>query len=85
MSDEYLIWSHEHGAWWRPNRAGYCLAVKDAGRYSQDEAIRICAHAREGLGDLSTPPNEMPVRVEDLLECQAEFLRVFAPAPQREG
>ena len=30
---EYLIWSHEHTAWWAPNAQGYVKEVKDAGRY----------------------------------------------------
>ena len=73
--DAYLIWSHEHSAWWMPNSAGYCRDIQNAGRYSRSEAITICATARDGLGDLKTPPNELPVRVDDLMECQAEFLK----------
>ncbi len=75
--DTYLVWSHEHGMWWGANRRGYSLSVKDAGRYSRDEAIRICATARDGIGDLDTPPPEIPVRVEDLLECRAEFMALM--------
>ena len=50
------------------------MSVKDAGRYSRDEAIKICALARDGIGDLDTAPPEIPVRVEDLIECQIVFL-----------
>ena len=71
--DEYLIWSHEHGMWWRAEQRGYSMSVKDAGRYSRDEAIKICALARDGIGDLSTPPTEIPVRVDDLIECGIVF------------
>lgn len=38
------IWSGEHQAWWRPNSAGYCLDVRDAGLYDRDEAERIVKH-----------------------------------------
>ena len=74
MADNYLVWSHEHGMWWRANRHGYSRSVSDAGRYSRDEAIKICALARNGIGDLDTPPPEIPVRVEDLIECEIVFL-----------
>ena len=39
MSEQlYLIWSHEHQGWWAPDRAGYVLNARDAGRYSRAEA-----------------------------------------------
>ena len=35
MSDGmYLIWTHEHGMWWKPERMGYTTEVEEAGRYS---------------------------------------------------
>ncbi len=37
-SDRYLVWSNEHTAWWRPNAAGYCTSVADAGRFTKEEA-----------------------------------------------
>ena len=30
----YLIWSNEHRAWWRPNAKGYTVHIKTAGRYT---------------------------------------------------
>lgn len=42
---EYLIWSIEHGAWWRPNRCGYTLRVQDAGRYTREDAAQIVKDA----------------------------------------
>lgn len=39
---DFLIWSIEHGSWWRSNHDGYTSDVKEAGRYSFDEAIDIC-------------------------------------------
>jgi hypothetical protein len=38
----WLVWSNEHSAWWRPNAAGYCTNVLDAGRYTLEEAMEHC-------------------------------------------
>lgn len=65
--ETYLVWSHEHSAWWRPNSAGYTVHVKAAGRYSRDEAIEIC-RARIGWQN-DKPPAEIPVRLDDVIEC----------------
>jgi hypothetical protein len=50
MADEYLIWSEEHGAWWRPCSAGYTPSMAKAGRYSHKDAQAIVdsanAHGR---------------------------------------
>lgn len=45
MADEFLIWSEEHGAWWRPARAGYTQSMAKAGRYSRREADAIVLNA----------------------------------------
>ena len=37
----YLIWSEEHGAWWKANKTGYTRFIREAGRYSLEEAIDI--------------------------------------------
>jgi len=29
----YLIWSHEHGGWWRPGGWGYVSTISQAGRF----------------------------------------------------
>lgn len=60
MNDDqkWLVWSNEHKAWWRPNRAGYCFKRASAGRYSFDEACEIVKganYARDG------EPNEAMV------------------------
>ena len=65
---KYLIWSHEHGAWWRPNSAGYTLYLGEAGRYEREEAIRICAYARDGMR-FGQAPTEIPVVADDALEA----------------
>lgn len=49
MPDEYLIWSWEHCAWWRPNRLGYTKEVREAGIYTLAEAAEItCPHFPPG-------------------------------------
>jgi hypothetical protein len=69
MDDTYLVWSHEHGAWWRPNRAGYTTSLEAAGRYTRDEAIRICGDAHDGWNGGKSAPPEIPVRLADAMEC----------------
>ncbi len=39
---DFLIWSIEHGSWWRADHGGYTSDVEEAGRYSFDEVIDIC-------------------------------------------
>ena len=45
----FLIWSEEHGAWWRPGRAGYTRSIREAGRYSLEEAGDIVKKANRYL------------------------------------
>lgn len=40
-SEKYVIWSHEHRRWWRPNRQGYTSNLSEAGRYTKEEATEI--------------------------------------------
>lgn len=37
----YLIWSYDHNAWWRPNECGYTERIEEAGRYTASTAGRI--------------------------------------------
>jgi hypothetical protein len=67
--DAYLIWSHEHSAWWRPNNCGYTTHLEAAGRYSRDDAISICADAHDGWNGGKKAPPEIPVRLVDALAC----------------
>ena len=49
MSDRrgYVIWSIEHGAWWKARRTGYTNDLADAGRYTYDTAVHIVADANQ--------------------------------------
>jgi len=42
---EYLVWSFEHNAWWKTGRRGYTTNIADAGKYSIEEAEKICSQA----------------------------------------
>lgn len=44
---KWLIWSHEHGAWWMPDSSGYTRDFDKAGRYSFEQATLICEHANK--------------------------------------
>jgi hypothetical protein len=37
----FLVWSEEHGAWWKSHGNGYTRSVLEAGRYSFADAMKI--------------------------------------------
>jgi hypothetical protein len=43
----YLIWSEEHGAWWRPRGGGYTCSLVRAGRYTKAQADAIVSDANK--------------------------------------
>lgn len=47
---QYLIWSHDAGAWWGPNGSGYTGDITRAGRYELDDA-----NTRAGLRSWPSP------------------------------
>lgn len=72
---KYLIWSNEHNSWWSPNHSGYTQRVQYAGRFTLEEAIKICNGANYDW-DADTVrkiPMELPVAEESaiLLEYKA--------------
>ena len=42
---EYVIWSIEHDAWWKPARTGYTRELVEAGIYAEREARAIVQRA----------------------------------------
>ena len=69
MTNEYLIWSHEHSRWWAPGGRGYVRELSRAGRFTRDRAIAICGNAggtAAGMKQFS----EVPVRDEDIREVR---------------
>jgi hypothetical protein len=79
MSEElWLIWSNEHRAWWRANSCGYTQLAVDAGRYTMDEAVKICRAADYRSGSLmygtGGPPETMvPVSFLGSLDRMQEY------------
>lgn len=63
-SNEYLVWSNEHRAWWGPNNAGYYGSIDAAGRYTRADALKICVNARGGRR-YNENPSEIPVLLSD--------------------
>ena len=45
MPELWVIWSEEHGAWWRPGKWGYTRSLREAGRYPEAEANAIAEQA----------------------------------------
>jgi len=60
---EWLIWSNEHHAWWKPKEAGYITKRGGAGRYSYERACDIVYNANKHQS-FDKVPNETMVRVE---------------------
>jgi hypothetical protein len=44
-TDNYLIWSDEHGTWRGRNGIGYTRDSASAGRYGREAAIKVCRNA----------------------------------------
>jgi len=53
---DWLIWSYEHDAWCGPGRCGYTRNVKEAGRYTGKEALRICRQANRYREEIKKTP-----------------------------
>jgi hypothetical protein len=66
MEEIYLIWSHEHGQWWRPGGHGYTPSPALAGRYNREDALAICIKAIPGTAERLGALPELPVRLADL-------------------
>jgi hypothetical protein len=77
MSEWYLVFSVEHGAWWGPLRSGYVRSLGDAGRYSLAEALDICTHAIPGTSRLLGALPELPVREDHVLALHERFRREY--------
>lgn len=56
---KYLIWSNEHNAWWARNHNGYVESRNQAGRYSFEEAEKICLQANIAKRDGDRPDEAM--------------------------
>ena len=87
----YLIWSNEHNSWWMPNSSGYTQKAQYAGRYTLEEAIKICngANYTWDADTVRAIPMELPVQEEAamLLEYKAggERYSLFKSAGSTNG
>lgn len=62
--DDYLIWSEEHGRWWRPGERGYTSQMREAGRYSKERADVIVKGANLiGFNEIAIP---VPAQLDKL-------------------
>jgi hypothetical protein len=60
----HLVWSHEHGAWWRPARWGYTTDPREAGHYPEAAAREICENANyQWLHGWVPPYGDLPAEV----------------------
>lgn len=58
---QYLVWSEEHGGWWRPGSLGYTRSIKEAGRYSFKRAFEIEAQGNQYLDIENGQFNEVAI------------------------
>lgn len=78
----YLVWSHEHGGWWRPGSFGYSPRLSEAARMTRVQALAVCKRAMPGAREAL---NELPVRLDDIEEMLADYRERFPDYPEREG
>lgn len=72
MSDEYLIWSNHHKAWFGPNGSGYTRLVERAGRYELGETKQWLTR---GCGCCLVPEVPVPAPSPDVLGDAAALAR----------
>lgn len=58
MDEQYYILSTERSRpeslfWWKPDHWGYTMELREAGKYSKEDAFRICAQSN--YQDLPVP------------------------------
>lgn len=52
---DFVIWSHQHQQWWKPDRQGYTSNLLQAGLYTAEEAGDIVV-------DIIPPGTEVAMR-----------------------
>lgn len=69
--DDWLVWSEEHGSWWRAGQRGYTTSILQAGMYTRVQADRIVREAN----DYSATINEIAVIAPKMLRPSHEAKR----------
>lgn len=59
--DLWVLWSNDHGAFWRENACGYTQDVSKAGRFSREFAEAVVAS--DCKRSSSTLPRDVPAEV----------------------
>jgi len=80
--ETYVIWSHEHGAWWRPGGHGYTPRLSEAGHYTRDGALLICIRAVPGTSSMLGALPELPVRLADVRTVIAAYDAEYGERPE---
>jgi hypothetical protein len=80
--ETYLIWSHEHGAWWGPFGRGYVTRISEAGRYDRRAAMMMCARAIPGTAERMGRLPELPVRASDLEALRGMYVQAHHLKPE---
>jgi hypothetical protein len=57
----YVIWSEEHGGWWAGGSWGYTRSLRQAHRYSQEQAAAIIKNANAYI----KPPDFNEIAIAD--------------------
>lgn len=71
--DAFLLWSHKHGAWWRPGGAGYTGRLGEAGWFALDEAVELAAKAMPGTAHRMNALPVLPVPLWAATAMQAAY------------
>lgn len=74
MNEPYLIWSHEHHAWWRQAGLGYTPRLSEAGVFTREVALRICRRAIPGTSTVLGALPALPVRFDDVTDITRPYL-----------
>lgn len=70
-TQQYLVWSNEHQAWWAPYECGYISIISQAGRYDRSMAARICQSANAYLAE-GREPNEVMVLAPECIDTHVQ-------------
>jgi hypothetical protein len=73
---DYLIWSHEHGRWWKVP-SGYTSHLNLAGRFTREAALDRCMGAMVGTANRLAALPDIPVLFADIAAMHVWYLTKF--------
>lgn len=80
--DIYLVWSHEHSAWWAPSGLSYVRQLSQAARFTHARAMQICINAMPGARHLDDQLPELPVRLADVAAMRDAYHAKYPTIPE---